>query len=225
MFWTGRTVTVLVRSVYIGGRVLTLGDMARPRTFDEAAVVTAARHQFWSSGYADTGLRDLMAATGLAKASLYNAFGDKHALYLRAFQSYCTTTLDRVAAQLDGPDDEAAARLTRLIDEMAEDRGSQDTPPTACFLAKATTELAAHDPEVAAIAQRTYRRFEALLTGAVEAAQRAGALPLTEDARSVARHILVALRGVEALVSAGVDHTVVADAAAHLVKTVLHDRG
>ena len=162
-----------------------------------------------------------MEATGLAKASLYNAFGDKHALYVRAFENYCTTTLDLVAAELDGPDDQAVDRLTRLIGGMAEDRGGEGTPPTACFLAKATTELAAQDPEVAAIAQRTYRRFEDLLTSNIEAAQRVDALPCTDDARSMARHILVALRGFEALTSAGVDDDVVADAAAHLIKTVL----
>jgi TetR/AcrR family transcriptional repressor of nem operon len=60
--------------------------MARPRKFTEEDVVTAARDQFWSAGYAGTSLEDLTEATGLGRGSLYGAFGDKHALYLRALR-------------------------------------------------------------------------------------------------------------------------------------------
>ena len=157
-----------------------------------------------------------MDATGLSKASLYNTFGNKHALYLRAFADYCSRTLDAVEAELDVPDDHAAGNLCRLIERLA---GGSDgeSPPTACFLAKAPAELAAQDPEVATIARQTYGRFEELL---VAAAQRVGAVSDSHATRSVARHILVALRGIEALGSAGVEHAVVADAAASLIRTV-----
>ena len=195
--------------------------MARPRSFDETAVIEAARDRFWSYGYSATGLADLMEATGLAKASLYNTFGDKHTLYVRAFENYCAGILDKIGDELDGPDDGAADRLRRLIGRLTGARGPAGTPPTACFLAKATAELAAHDPEVAAIARRTFTALEDLLTSCVEAARRAGDLPAVRDARSTARHILVALRGIEALAAAGVDHATLADAAGSLTRTVL----
>ncbi|MBB4934932.1 AcrR family transcriptional regulator [Lipingzhangella halophila] len=200
--------------------------MARPRTFDETAVVAAARDRFWSSGYAGTGMSDLMDATGLSKASLYNTFGNKHTLYMRAFADYCSGTLDAIEAELDVPDDEAAGRLCRLIERLADSpsgSGGGQPPPTACFLAKAPAELAAQDPEVAHAARQTYGRLEELLVRGVAAAQRAGAVSDSHDARSMARHVLVALRGIEALTSAGVEHTVVADAAASLIETVFRD--
>lgn len=200
--------------------------MARPRTFDETAVLAAARDRFWSSGYAGTGMSDLTDATGLSKASLYNTFGNKHALYVRAFADYCSRALDAIAAELDVPDDEAADGLCRLIEGLADGpsgSGGEQPPPTACFLAKAPAELAAQDPEVANIARQTYGRFEELLVRAVAAAHRAGTVPDSHDARSVARHVLATLRGIEALISAGVEHTVVADAAANLIDTVFRD--
>ena len=76
--------------------------MARPRKFDEGAVVGAAREQFWDGGYAATSVDDLTAATGLGKGSLYGAFGDKHALFLRALDDYCVDATGRVLAQLRG---------------------------------------------------------------------------------------------------------------------------
>lgn len=199
--------------------------MARPRTFDETAVVAAARDRFWSSGYAGTGVSDLMDATGLSKASLYNTFGNKHELYLRAFTDYCRRTLDAIEAELDVPDDQAAGSLRRLIEGLAggPNGSDEESPPTACFLAKAPAELAARDPEVANVARQTYARFEELLVHSVAAAQRAGAAPDSHTTRSTARHILVALRGIEALGSAGVERAVLTDAATNLIQAVFQD--
>ena len=58
--------------------------MARPREFDEATALNAAIDCFWHRGYEATSVRDLGAAMGLSGPSLYNAFGDKRALFVRA---------------------------------------------------------------------------------------------------------------------------------------------
>ncbi len=43
---------------------------------------------FWSAGYGATSVRTLGMAMGLGSASLYNAFGDKHALFQRCLDRY-----------------------------------------------------------------------------------------------------------------------------------------
>jgi TetR/AcrR family transcriptional repressor of nem operon len=48
--------------------------MARPREFDEIAVLNAAVQQFWVCGYEATSVRDLASIMGNTGASLYNAF-------------------------------------------------------------------------------------------------------------------------------------------------------
>jgi TetR/AcrR family transcriptional repressor of nem operon len=187
--------------------------MARPRTFDEETVIDAALGQFRTTGYSGTSLDDLVRATGLAKSSIYNAFGDKRQLYIRAFESYCSEVVDALSRELDGSDGAAADRLQGLIQHIADTAGTTSSPPISCFLSKATAELAALDPEVARLAERAFRHIEDVLTKAVSAAQRAGAGSASYDPRSTARHILVALRGLEALAAAGVDRAVLADAA------------
>jgi TetR/AcrR family transcriptional regulator, transcriptional repressor for nem operon len=62
--------------------------MARPREFDEGTVLDAAVLCFWKQGYEATSVRDLVAQTGITAASLYNAFGDKRALYQKALDHY-----------------------------------------------------------------------------------------------------------------------------------------
>lgn len=58
--------------------------MARPRSFDTAAVVRQARDAFVAGGYRGTSVEDLLTATGLSRASLYQAFGSKRGLFLAA---------------------------------------------------------------------------------------------------------------------------------------------
>ena len=57
--------------------------MARPREFDEAEAIDAAERVFWTRGYDDTSVSDLLDATGLGRASLYATFGGKDQLLLR----------------------------------------------------------------------------------------------------------------------------------------------
>ena len=56
--------------------------MARPRSFDHATVVRQARDAFVAGGYRGTSVDDLLTATGLSRASLYQAFGSKRGLFL-----------------------------------------------------------------------------------------------------------------------------------------------
>ena len=71
--------------------------MARPREFDEGVVLDAAVLCFWNRGYEATSVKDLVERTGITAASLYNAFGDKRAIYERALDRY-------VEGSVAGPD-------------------------------------------------------------------------------------------------------------------------
>lgn len=62
--------------------------MARPRSFDPDEALDLARDVFWRNGFQGTSLDDITAATGLAKPSLYAAFGDKNALFLKVLDRY-----------------------------------------------------------------------------------------------------------------------------------------
>lgn len=67
--------------------------MARPRTFDEHAVLNGAMHCFRAVGFHNASIRDLEAATGLTSGSLYNAYGDKNGLFRAAMQHYLETVI------------------------------------------------------------------------------------------------------------------------------------
>jgi TetR/AcrR family transcriptional regulator, transcriptional repressor for nem operon len=176
--------------------------MARPREFDEEAVVHAARERFWDAGYAATSMTDLSEATGLGKTSLYGAFGDKHALFMRIFDEYSTGAVKSAEADLDGPDAGAFERIGAYL--LANASGSAGNP-RGCLLSRGTSELAGADPEVADRAKRAYEGLSAVFARAVEAAQRAGDIDPSADPRAVGDLILAVHRGTEALGRGGAE--------------------
>ncbi|MDT7799818.1 MAG: TetR/AcrR family transcriptional regulator, transcriptional repressor for nem operon [Actinomycetota bacterium] len=176
--------------------------MARPRSFDEGAVLRTAREQFWSTGYAGTKIDDIAAATGLGKGSLYGAFGDKHALFLRVFDDYCTESAESTRRALDGHDSGAHQRIRDYVLGIAESTAA-DRDRRGCLLAKGTAECAEHDEAVAARAQRVFHELQEQLTASVAAAQRAGDIAGDQDPAHLASLLLAVTRGIEALGKGG----------------------
>jgi TetR/AcrR family transcriptional repressor of nem operon len=177
--------------------------MARPRKFDESDVVAAARDEFWSRGYAATSVDDLTSVTGLGKGSLYGAFGDKHALFLRALGDYIGTALDTVRAQLRDPAYDACDRLARHIRAQAKAIAADKTG-RGCMMAKSAAELSATDEDVERAVERAYSEWRDELVNCIKEAQRDGRIAKNENAQALATTLLAFMRGQEALHKGGV---------------------
>src|ERR1700758_1767481 len=62
--------------------------MARTKDFDEDEVLAKAMNLFWLKGYNATSMQDLVDGLGISRSSLYDTFGDKHALFVRSLENY-----------------------------------------------------------------------------------------------------------------------------------------
>lgn len=62
--------------------------IGRPRSFDPDKAVEQAMRQFWEHGYEGTSLSDLTKSMGIARTSLYAAFGSKEELFRLAMRRY-----------------------------------------------------------------------------------------------------------------------------------------
>ena len=60
----------------------------RPRQFDESTALDTALRLFWRHGYEGTPISTLAQAMGLTVASVYNAFGNKERLFMKAVEHY-----------------------------------------------------------------------------------------------------------------------------------------
>ncbi|WP_262693098.1 TetR/AcrR family transcriptional regulator [Kordiimonas aquimaris] len=125
--------------------------MARPRKFEEEKVLNAIKNVFWQSGYEGTSYNDLIKASGLHKGSLYAAFGDKHALYLRALQEYDAREVRAAKDLLMGrgaaADMPGNARVIALLQAVVDAVTIHDDR-RGCLLCNAAMDQAPYDKDV-----------------------------------------------------------------------------
>ena len=135
--------------------------MARPRSFDPDEALDLARDVFWQKGFQGTSLDDITAATGLAKPSLYAAFGDKSALFLKVLDRYHQRIVANAERAInEGPSARDAIErwLTGFVPFCSGAKGSR-----GCLSVNTTADGASDQKEVRKRVQRFNRKLEELL--------------------------------------------------------------
>lgn len=170
--------------------------MARPREFDEDTVLEAAVLCFWAQGYDGTSVKDLVARTGITAASLYNAFGDKRALYQRALDHYVETGIsDRIRRCEALP---SFAAIEAFFDEILE-RSLKDLDRKGCMLVNAALDVAPYDAEFRSAVAAVLSRIETFFLRCAEAGQADGTITRSQAAATLAQHLLGVLMGIRVL--------------------------
>jgi AcrR family transcriptional regulator len=169
--------------------------MARPRRFDEEALLDAAQELFWVGGYDRTSIEDIAVASGVGNSSIYAAYTNKLGLFLAVFNRYCdgrVRLVEQVVAAHVGSFEEAVGDyLVQIVRDCTshEDR-------RGCLMLNSISELGGHHPEVAAIAERTIARMDAVLTRRVEQSVESGEIALEPDrVEALGAHIVVLSQG------------------------------
>jgi TetR/AcrR family transcriptional regulator, transcriptional repressor for nem operon len=171
--------------------------MPRPKEFSEARALDAAIDCFWQRGYEATSMRDLAAAMGLSIPSVYNAFGDKQALFARALDQYLNvSTRDRLRRLETSLLPKEA--IVRFFSEIV-DHSVSDCERKGCFLVNSALEIAPHRTELGAVISRQFLEIEAFFKRCVLAAQADRTAPRSLDAKDAARLLLGVLLGIRVL--------------------------
>jgi len=151
---------------------------------------------FWSRGYEATSIKDLAEHTGIAVASLYNAFGDKRGLFHRAFDDYVENGIgERISRLRRQPPRQAIEAFFREIVS----RSLDDDQRKGCMLVNSALELAPHDVEFHQRIALALDRIEAFFLGCLRRGQRDGSIARAIPPRTLARHLMAVLLGVRVL--------------------------
>ena len=138
----------------------------RPREFDESEMLLRIMKLFWENGYEGTGLSDILKVTGLGKASLYAAFGNKQTMYLKALGHYELIVVDGAVGSLMDRSMPAEERLRAFLTapivavEVEGDR-------RGCFLCNASADRSWVDEETAKLVRRGYAKMHKALVSAL----------------------------------------------------------
>ena len=158
----------------------------RPRAYDAEIALAAATEAFWSAGYAATTLDDLCDATDMNRPSLYGAFGDKRALYLRALERY-TRNGRRAIDEALAYDRPIAAALARVYAGALSLYFSGAGAARGCFLIGTAATEAVADPEVRARLGQGLREFDRAFAARLRHAQAQGELDPAADPAELAK--------------------------------------
>ena len=170
--------------------------MARPREFDEGVVLDAAVLCFWNRGYEATSVKDLVERTGITAASLYNAFGDKRAIYERALDRYVEGS---VASRIRRCEALAPREAIGAFFEEILKRSLGDRERNGCMLVNAALDVAPHDPDFRKIVTEVLADIEGFFLSCVKAGQGDGSITRSLPAETLSHHLLGVLMGIRVL--------------------------
>jgi AcrR family transcriptional regulator len=158
----------------------------RPRAYEPEVALGQALDLFRKGGFAATSLDDLSAATGMNRPSLYGAFGDKKALYIRSYgryrEDYSGTMREIFAADLS-----IQERLHRIYDAALDIYLSGDEGPRGCFTIMTVASEAVADPEIRAMALEAFVALDKMFLRCFRIAVERGELPVTTDLPTLAQ--------------------------------------
>lgn len=167
------------------------------KQFDTGAVLDKAMQAFWSRGYEATSMQDLVACTGVNRASLYATYGDKHALFLASLRAFAETVHHRRLADLEaayGPREAIRQSLLAFVP-----RDGDPTPPAGCFLTNTALELAAHDPDAGRIVAAAQKQTEAWYARMIKKGKAAGEIAPHVKPADAASALLACVIGISVL--------------------------
>jgi len=159
--------------------------LGRPRSYDPEVALQRAMDAFWDGGFSGTSLDDLSDRTGMNRPSLYAAFGDKQALYLKTLESYLAARRAGIAAALSGerPLREALRdTFERMIDRFLDgERGAR-----GCYLIGTAVTEAVPNPKVRETLTKSLGELDDAFRTAFAAAQARGELDRKADPQALA---------------------------------------
>ena len=176
--------------------------VGRPREFDVDQALDDAMQAFWTKGYEATSLTDLMAATGLHKGSIYQTFGDKHSLFLRALHRYLAEMRETQRAGLRSaptPLDGLRTGAHHILD-MAD---SNEECPRGCLAINCLVELAPHDAEVKKILGDHMKHMRSTIGETIGDAQTAGQVRKDRPPEVLTAMIMTFMAGLAATLKSG----------------------
>jgi AcrR family transcriptional regulator len=187
------------------------------RQFNEDQTLDLAMELFWRQGFGATSMPQLSEATGVLRGSLYNAYGDKQALFLEVFARYQTRFLAAARQALEEPNLERALKdfFAYTIASM-----TQGNPSRGCLTTKTAIDETASSEPIRQALRDLLDGLEALLMERFAMDQASQRLALEPTA--AARLVITLTRGIVVIERLYKDGERLKEIANSLVEVLLH---
>ncbi|MEX1188957.1 MAG: TetR/AcrR family transcriptional regulator [Bacteroidia bacterium] len=146
--------------------------MARVKEFDIQEVEEKALTLFWEKGYEGCSVNDLVQTLGLSRSSIYDTFGDKRQLYIRALDRYKKSGLEKMHESLKNTDDIYSVFEIFLNESYIKPEASEQNK--GCFMVNTATELGFADEEFSKIVNSNKTEIENMFSHFIHQARQSG---------------------------------------------------
>jgi len=158
----------------------------RPRAYDPQTALQQALGVFWNTGYSGASLDSIAHAAGMNRPSLYAAFGDKHALYIKALEQYWDFAAANMQAALADNALTLREALTRFYEGQLSIYYSGEGQARGCFAIGTAATEAVEDAEIRAVLSDRLSRLDADMEVRLRKAVEAGELQNDVDVGALA---------------------------------------
>ena len=152
----------------------------RPRAYEPEVALAKALDLFRKDGFAGTSLDDLSAATGMNRPSLYGAFGDKRALYIKTYERYRSDARAAMQEAFKG-DLPLRKRLQRIYAIALDIYLSGEEGPRGCFTVMTAASEAVADPDIRAMVLSGFHELDKAFAICFRRARETGELRPSAD--------------------------------------------
>ncbi|SET67720.1 TetR/AcrR family transcriptional regulator [Paenibacillus sp. NFR01] len=161
--------------------------MARSKEFDMNLVLHKAMEVFGHYGYEGTSLPILLEGLGIARQSLYDTYGTKKDLFIKAVKHYVNEKSSAVVVHLEKSESvkEAIHAIFREIVFVLQDEERRKE----CFILYSAIDQVPHEPEIAALFEEDRTRLERAFYEALVRAKQKQELNTDQDLQSLARYL------------------------------------
>ena len=160
---------------------------------------------FWEKGYEGTSIQDLEHATGLNRTSIYNAFGNKRAIFERVMGCYKESVMSALFAELDGAPN-IKEGIRRMLNGALDIHFDKDNPG-GCLVVLSILESGQHDEASQASMRQTIQDLKSALQARLSKAKKSGELSRDLDAGSTATTIATTMVGMMVMGKANISRT------------------
>jgi AcrR family transcriptional regulator len=174
--------------------------MARPKEFDQKKALRKAIRLFSQQGFAATSTDELMRVMDVGRQSMYDTFGDKRALFLKALEMYVTESVRSINVQLESPGSALSAVQNALaIFAERNDLSSAE----GCMGLNAISEFGQRDADVTRITRKAAGVQRQTLMRVLARAKKQGELSPDADLDGMADFFESTLAGIRMAAKAG----------------------
>ena len=109
-------------------------------------ILTRAMRWFWARGFATSSVRELVEATGASRQALYEAFENKHDLYLASMSAYAREVVDPAFSPVEG-DDAGLPEIQQYFEQQIAFVEEVSLPGPGCLFANTMVESGPAHPD------------------------------------------------------------------------------